>query len=67
MFFVRPDEDCELRSAANPWRLDLVDSRGEVLNTEENGLGELRVRPGRKGSGAGGPRADQLRAGLRGI
>jgi hypothetical protein len=33
-------------SAANPLRLDLVDSRGQVLNTEEIGLGELPVEPG---------------------
>ncbi len=33
-------------SAANPLRLDLVDSRGAVLNTEEIGLGELPVQPG---------------------
>jgi hypothetical protein len=33
-------------SAANPLRLDLVDDRGAVLNTEELGLGELPVEPG---------------------
>lgn len=33
-------------SAANPLRLDLVDGRGAVLNTEELGLGELPVEPG---------------------
>ena len=33
-------------SAANPLRLDLVDGRGAVLNTEETGLGELPVQPG---------------------
>jgi hypothetical protein len=33
-------------SAADPLRLDLVGSGGEVLNTEEIGLGELPVQPG---------------------
>jgi hypothetical protein len=33
-------------AAANPLRVDLFGSHGEVLNTEEIGLGELPVQPG---------------------
>jgi hypothetical protein len=33
-------------SAAGPLRLDLVGRSGEVLNTQEIGLGELPVQPG---------------------